>query len=57
MNADQVKGRVKSVQGTVEESAGKLLNDKFLVLKGKARKNAGKIQSLYGDLKNDAAKD
>jgi uncharacterized protein YjbJ (UPF0337 family) len=56
MNADQVKGRANSVKGKVEESAGKILNDKKLERKGKLKKNAGKIQALFGDLKDEAAK-
>lgn len=56
MNSDQVKGRAKTVKGIVKEKVGEILDDKDLKNKGSAEKNAGKVQSAYGDLKNDIAK-
>ncbi|MCK0512394.1 CsbD family protein [Aromatoleum buckelii] len=53
MNKDQVKGRVKTVEGTVKEVTGKVVGNKSLEEKGKAEKVVGKVQSGYGDIKED----
>lgn len=51
INKDQVKGRVKSVKGTVKQVTGKLVGSKRLQAKGSIQKNLGKVQAKYGDLK------
>jgi len=51
INKDQVKGRVKSVKGTVKQVTGKLVGSKRLQAKGNIQKNLGKVQAKYGDLK------
>jgi len=53
MNKDQVKGRAKTVEGTVKEVTGKVVGNKSLEEKGKAEKVVGKVQSGYGDIKED----
>lgn len=53
MNEDQVKGRAKSIKGKVKESTGKAVGNKKLEGEGKAEQLGGKIQSGYGDLKDD----
>ena len=56
MNADQIKGRAKTGKGKVQELAGKILDDKKMERKGAIEKNTGKIQSAYGDLKEELSK-
>jgi len=53
MNKDQVKGRLKAVEGTVKEVTGKIVGNKSLEEKGKVEKVVGKVQSGYGDIKED----
>jgi len=55
VNKDQVKGRVKEVEGKVEKGVGKITGDKGLEQKGKINEGLGKIQGAYGDVK-DAVK-
>jgi len=56
MNKDQVKGRVKEVQGSAKEVAGKIVGNKKLEIEGKVQKNVGKFQAGFGDLKNSLKK-
>jgi len=56
MNKDQVKGRIDEVKGKVKEAAGVLLDDKDLEIEGSVEKNVGKVQSGFGDLKQDINK-
>lgn len=56
MNKDQVKGRIDEVKGKVKEVAGKVAGDQELELKGKIQNTGGKIQSGFGDLKEDLKK-
>ena len=51
MNNDQVKGRVDQAVGKIKEETGELLNDKQLEERGRAEKNAGKVQAEYGNVK------
>ena len=37
----------------MKEETGELLNDKALENKGRAEKNAGKVQAEYGNLKEN----
>ncbi len=53
INKDQVKGRVDEAKGTVKEVTGKVLGDKSMEIEGNVQKNVGKVQSGYGDLKQD----
>lgn len=53
INKDQVNGRVDETKGNVKEITGKILNDKSMEVEGNVQKNVGKIQSGYGDLKQD----
>ena len=53
MNKDQVKGRVEQAKGGVKEVAGKIVGNERLESEGKVDKVAGKIQSTYGDVKED----
>lgn len=56
MNSDQIKGRAKTGKGKIQELAGKILEDKKLEKKGAIEKNTGKVQSAYGDLKQELKK-
>ncbi len=51
MNKDQVKGRVKEVQGSVKEATGKLVGSTQLETKGKLEKMVGTVQAKHGDTK------
>ena len=52
-NKDQVKGRVKEAQGKIKETAGALVGNDRLEVKGKVQKNLGKAQAAYGDANHD----
>jgi len=52
VNKDQVKGRVKEAEGKVKETAGALVGNDRLEVKGKVQKNLGKTQASYGDAKS-----
>ena len=51
MNKDQVKGVAKSVEGKVQEQAGKLMGSDEHQIKGVGKQVAGKTQKSYGDAK------
>jgi uncharacterized protein YjbJ (UPF0337 family) len=53
MNKDQIKGRIKEVEGSLQESAGKIAAKDSLEQKGKLQKIAGKAQAAFGDFKSD----
>ncbi|UOA07941.1 CsbD family protein [Methylobacter sp. S3L5C] len=53
VNKDQVNGRVEEAKGTVKEITGQVINDKSMELEGNIQKNVGKVQSEYGDIKQD----
>jgi uncharacterized protein YjbJ (UPF0337 family) len=56
MNKDQVKGRANEVKGKVKQAVGSLSGDKELAKTGKDQNARGKVQSGYGDLKEDVKK-
>jgi uncharacterized protein YjbJ (UPF0337 family) len=53
MNKDQFRGRIKQAKGRIKEISGKLTRDKLLEKKGRAQKIGGRIQTGYGDFKDD----
>ena len=53
MNKNQVKGRVKEVEGMIKEVAGKLVGNEKLEQKGKVQKILGEAQAAVGDIKQD----
>ncbi len=53
MNKDQVKGSFEKVKGKVKEVAGKAVGNKDLEQEGKVQHAKGKVQTQYGDLKED----
>ena len=53
VNKDQVKGRVKEAEGTIQEVAGKLVGNESLEAKGKVQKVLGQAQAKFGDVKAD----
>ncbi|UHL64834.1 CsbD family protein [Paralcaligenes sp. KSB-10] len=53
MNKDQVSGRAEEAGGQVKKAVGKILGIKTLEEKGKLEKVGGKVQSGFGDSKND----
>ena len=56
MNKDQVKGHNNEAKGTVKEIAGKLVGNEDLEQEGTIQKAAGKVESAYGNLKEDIKK-
>lgn len=56
MDNDRIIGSAKQVEGTVRETAGKVLGDAKLTAEGKAEKTEGKIQNAVGGAK-DMVKD
>ncbi|WP_262966604.1 CsbD family protein [Methylobacter psychrophilus] len=57
MNKDQVEGLFEKVKGKVKEATGVILDDKDMEIKGNVQKNIGKVQSDFGDFKEDIKKD
>ncbi len=53
MNKDQVNGRVDQSTGKVKEVAGRIVGNDRLEAEGRAEKTAGKVQTTYGDAKED----
>lgn len=53
MNNDQIKGRINVTKGKAREVTGKIVSNKYLEEKGKAQTSIGKVQTGYGDLKDD----
>jgi len=53
MNKDQVKGRIKETVGKIKQAAGRILGNKNLEQKGTVQNAVGKVQTNYGDLKQD----
>ncbi len=52
MDKDRIKGSAKQVDGTVQESAGKITDNPKLQAKGKARKSEGTLQNAFGKFKD-----
>lgn len=53
MNKHQVKGRVKRAEGKIKEATGRIVGNKSLEEKGRAQKTAGKVEAVYGDIKDN----
>jgi uncharacterized protein YjbJ (UPF0337 family) len=53
MNKDQVKGRIKEAKGEAKIVTGRVTGNEALTEEGKIDRAAGKIQTMYGDLKKD----
>lgn len=56
MDKQQVKGRVNEAVGKVKEKAGDVTGNRNLQDKGTMQKDLGRVQSRYGDLKNEIKK-
>jgi uncharacterized protein YjbJ (UPF0337 family) len=55
MNKDQIEGKVKDVAGRVERQAGEWTGSKEAEARGVAKQVEGKVQGVWGDVK-DAGK-
>ena len=53
MNKHQIEGRVSQGIGKVKEAAGRAVGNERLQSEGLADQSGGKIQSGYGDAKED----
>lgn len=56
MNKDQVKGRVTEASGKIKEAFGKMIGNKQTQVAGTLKKDLGKTQAAYGDVKADIKK-
>ena len=56
MDKDRIKGKVKQVEGKVQEAAGVLTDSNKTKLKGKMKVAEGKVQESYGDAKDSVRK-
>lgn len=56
MNRDQVKGRVTAAAGKVKEAFGKMTGNRQRQVAGILKKDIGKTQAAYGDVKADIKK-
>jgi uncharacterized protein YjbJ (UPF0337 family) len=52
MDKNRVIGSLKHIQGSIEETAGKLVGDAKLQADGKAHKAEGQVQNLVGSVKD-----
>lgn len=60
MNKDQIAGRIDTAAGNVKEAVGKVIGSEKLQGEGVADQVSGKVQSGYGDAKEqvkDSLKD
>jgi uncharacterized protein YjbJ (UPF0337 family) len=56
MDKDIIKGKVKQVEGKVQEAAGILTDSEKTKLKGKAKVAEGKLEEAYGEAKQTIRK-
>jgi uncharacterized protein YjbJ (UPF0337 family) len=56
INKDQIKGRANEAIGKVKETAGEVVGNKKLEIKGAIQKNIGIVQSKVGDIKTAITK-
>jgi len=56
MNKDQVKGRATEAAGKIKETVGKVTGNKQTEATGAVKKDAGKTQAAFGDVKADIKK-
>lgn len=56
VNKDQVKGRIREVEGKVMEAVAKVVGDRKLRVKGKVQGLVGAAQARFGDARQ-AVKD
>lgn len=52
MDKNRIKGAVKQTEGAIKETAGKLTGNIPLEMKGKQRKEEGRVQKAYGKAKD-----
>ncbi|WP_354673952.1 CsbD family protein [Cupriavidus alkaliphilus] len=57
MNKDQVKGRVTEAAGKIKEAFGKMTGNRQTQVAGIVKKDIGKMQAVYGDVKADIEAD
>lgn len=55
MNKDQIKGRIKEVNGNIKEIVGRAVGNPNLEAEGAATKIAGKVEKNIGDIKHKIA--
>ena len=52
MDKDRVVGSAKEVKGNVKQAVGKAVGDSKLAAEGKSDKVEGKVQNVFGRLKD-----
>ncbi len=53
---DNVEGKMHQVKGGIKEAVGEAINDKELIVDGKAEQLHGKVQEKVGKIKKVAGK-
>lgn len=53
MNKNQIKGCIEQAKGQLKQVTGRVIGNKELEQKGRIQKAGGKVQSGYGDAKED----
>ncbi len=53
MNRDQYNGRIMQAKSKAKEVTGKIVGDKRLEENGKVQTSIAKVQTEYGDLKDE----
>ena len=56
VNRDQVAGLAKQMKGSVKQAAGNATGNRRTQVEGAADKIAGKVQKVYGDVKDKVKK-
>ena len=51
---DQVKGKAREAGGAVQEKAGQATGDRNMEAEGEERKDKGKLEGAWGNVKNAA---
>jgi uncharacterized protein YjbJ (UPF0337 family) len=54
MDRDRIKGKVKEVEGKLQDARGDLTGNVSDDIKGKAKQVEGKVQQAWGKMKDDA---
>ena len=56
MNKDRIKGKIKQVQGKLQDAKGDLTGNPRDDIRGKAKQVEGKVQETWGKAKDAARK-
>lgn len=54
VDKDRIKGKVKQIEGSLQETKGKVLHSNTDKVKGAVKKAEGKVQESWGKAKDDS---